>query len=113
MTEYERGRQVGVQGFTDAILHGDEAHRQWLRDAAEAFIADTPLPVMNRAVQRGTDREAGVREGIEMAAQWHASEAARMDDERSEYLSGKAFEHRKHAAAIRSLLPAAPKDLGG
>lgn len=30
--------------FLPAILHGDEQHQQWLKDAVEAFIAGTPIP---------------------------------------------------------------------
>jgi hypothetical protein len=33
-----------LRQFAEAILHGDERHRQWLKDAAEAFIAGNPIP---------------------------------------------------------------------
>lgn len=33
-----------VRAFAAYILHGDEHHRAWLLAAAEAFIADEPLP---------------------------------------------------------------------
>src|SRR5690242_9315440 len=33
-----------IRAFAKAILHGDDEHREWLTEAAEAFIAGTPLP---------------------------------------------------------------------
>lgn len=33
-----------VRAFATAILHGSEAHREWLLAAAEAFLASKPLP---------------------------------------------------------------------
>lgn len=33
-----------VRKFARAILHGDEVHKEWLLEAAEAFIAGEPLP---------------------------------------------------------------------
>jgi hypothetical protein len=33
-----------VRAFAKAVLHGDDAHRAWLLEAAEAFIAGKPLP---------------------------------------------------------------------
>lgn len=33
-----------VREFATAILHGDDEHRAWLLEAAEAFIAGHPLP---------------------------------------------------------------------
>lgn len=41
MTEDEKNR---VNDFAEAILHGDEHHRNWLLAAAEAFTEDKPLP---------------------------------------------------------------------
>lgn len=38
-----------VQRFAEAILHGDDAHRQWLRDAAAAFNEGKPLPEIRGA----------------------------------------------------------------
>lgn len=35
---------LGVREFANAILHGDDEHRAWLLEAAEAFIAGTSLP---------------------------------------------------------------------
>jgi hypothetical protein len=33
-----------IRAFAKAILHGDDEHREWLMEAAEAFIAQSPLP---------------------------------------------------------------------
>jgi len=33
-----------VSDFAEAILHGSDEHRQWLRNAAKAFIAGNPIP---------------------------------------------------------------------
>ena len=30
--------------FLPAILHGDDEHQEWLREAVEAFIAHKPIP---------------------------------------------------------------------
>jgi hypothetical protein len=40
----EQREAAAVTAFATAILHGDEKHRQWLKDAAEAFVAGRPLP---------------------------------------------------------------------
>lgn len=40
----ENERMRGVRQFAEAILHGDEIHRAWLKEAAEAWIAGKPLP---------------------------------------------------------------------
>ena len=42
MSEY--AWQIAVKNFARAILHGDEIHRQWLLDAADAFIKGRHLP---------------------------------------------------------------------
>jgi hypothetical protein len=36
--------QRALRRFTAEIMHGDEVHRQWLREAVEAFIAGQPVP---------------------------------------------------------------------
>lgn len=33
-----------VMGFARAVLHGDDVHRAWLLEAAEAYVAGKPLP---------------------------------------------------------------------
>ncbi len=33
-----------IRAFAKAILHGDKAHKDWLIEAAEAFIADKKPP---------------------------------------------------------------------
>jgi len=33
-----------IRSFARAILHGDEVHRAWLVEAAEAFIEGKPMP---------------------------------------------------------------------
>jgi hypothetical protein len=33
-----------LRAFTQAILHGDDVHRAWLVQAAEAYIAGGPMP---------------------------------------------------------------------
>lgn len=35
---------LAVLEFAEAIMHGDAEHRRWLRAAAEAFVAEKPLP---------------------------------------------------------------------
>lgn len=35
---------VAVHNFARAILHGDEEHRAWLLDAADAFVDGRALP---------------------------------------------------------------------
>jgi hypothetical protein len=34
----------GITAFATAILHGDDVHRKWLMDAAQAFIDGIPIP---------------------------------------------------------------------
>jgi hypothetical protein len=33
-----------VRAFAKAVLHGDDEHKAWLMEAAEAFISNKPLP---------------------------------------------------------------------
>jgi len=33
-----------IRMFVEAILHGDDDHRMWLKEAGEAFINGTPMP---------------------------------------------------------------------
>lgn len=33
-----------VAGFAEAILHGDQAHREWLQEAAQCWMDGKPLP---------------------------------------------------------------------
>jgi hypothetical protein len=42
-TELER-LMGEVRAFAKAVLHGDDEHKAWLLEAAEAFIAGEPLP---------------------------------------------------------------------
>lgn len=37
-------RNTGIRQFALAILHGDNDHREWLLEAAEAFITGKPMP---------------------------------------------------------------------
>jgi hypothetical protein len=37
-------RKQVIADFVCAILHGDEVHRAWLRDAGDAFITGKPIP---------------------------------------------------------------------
>ncbi len=39
-----RGDHRGIREFATAILHGDQAHKDWLLDAAEAFVAGKRVP---------------------------------------------------------------------
>jgi hypothetical protein len=39
-----RGDHRGIWEFATAILHGDQAHKDWLLDAAEAFVAGKSVP---------------------------------------------------------------------
>lgn len=50
-------RRDAVINFARAILHGDEMHRQWLQDAATAFIAGEPLPSPRSSAARREERE--------------------------------------------------------
>lgn len=36
--------KLAIREFANAILHGDDEHRQWLLDAAECFIAGEVMP---------------------------------------------------------------------
>lgn len=38
------GWRAKVKQFAEAILHGDEVHRAWLLEAADAFVSGRPLP---------------------------------------------------------------------
>ncbi len=38
------GWQYAIADFVNAILHGDDVHKDWLREAGEAFILRKPLP---------------------------------------------------------------------
>jgi hypothetical protein len=42
--EVDYQRRVIVEEFTLAILHGNDEHQDWLRDAAQAFIDREPIP---------------------------------------------------------------------
>jgi len=42
--DHEEVRRRTVQEFTTNILHGDDEHRQWLLEAAGAFINRRPIP---------------------------------------------------------------------
>jgi hypothetical protein len=33
-----------IRVFARAILHGDDVHKEWLLEAAEAFIKNEPMP---------------------------------------------------------------------
>lgn len=35
---------AAIRAFAYAILHGDDEHRAWLIEAAEAFIVNDPIP---------------------------------------------------------------------
>jgi hypothetical protein len=43
-SEIEHYAKLKVSQFADAILHGDDEHRQWLLEAAEAFNGGLPMP---------------------------------------------------------------------
>ena len=36
-----------IRDFAELILHGDDAHRAWLKEAAEAYIRGEELPPPN------------------------------------------------------------------
>jgi len=36
--------RAAVMQFADAILHGSHDHRDWLLEAAEAFVENRPMP---------------------------------------------------------------------
>lgn len=40
----EPSASEAVMAFAKAVLHGDDAHRRWLLDAADAFVNRRPLP---------------------------------------------------------------------
>lgn len=44
LAEAEEWSKRTVQDFAEAILHGDEKHRAWLIDAAEAWVAGRGMP---------------------------------------------------------------------
>lgn len=37
-------KRLVIQGFVDAILHGDFEHRSWLQSAGEAYITGKAIP---------------------------------------------------------------------
>lgn len=37
-----------VISFARAVQHGDDEHRRWLMEAAEAFVAGKPLPAVRQ-----------------------------------------------------------------
>jgi hypothetical protein len=41
---HPKQRAAHIRHFTQAILHGDDEHRAWLQEAAEAFIEGRELP---------------------------------------------------------------------
>ncbi len=45
LDEISRCSEGEVLEFAKAILHGDEVHRAWLLEAAEAFVSGKPLPL--------------------------------------------------------------------
>jgi hypothetical protein len=51
---YEMFRR-NVLSFAQAILHGDDEHKAWLMEAAEAFASYKPLPPTRG---KGTDARA-------------------------------------------------------
>jgi hypothetical protein len=54
------GENDRLLGFVEQILHGDDNHRAWLKDAARAFLAGLPVPVPYPAPEPDTkwDRDA-------------------------------------------------------
>jgi hypothetical protein len=52
-----------IERFTEAILHGDEAHRDWLRRAAKAFISGQSIP--SATTDRKTASSAVVLQDLE------------------------------------------------
>ncbi len=46
--ENERLRSAlanSVNAFTEAVLHGSEEHKQWLREAADDFVCGRPIRI--------------------------------------------------------------------
>jgi hypothetical protein len=41
---YVRSLERRIDSLFDAIAHGDEAHRAWLREAIEAHFSGKPVP---------------------------------------------------------------------
>jgi hypothetical protein len=79
--------------FARAVLHGDEEHRAWLMEAAEAFVEGRPLPAVR--ADTTSPRRPGGAEAMREAA-------AKVADGLKPY-----HFHFETAAAIRSLpLPA-------
>ena len=58
-------RAETARQFTEAIVHGDDEHRAWLREAAEAFIAGAPMPPPRSRLRpptaTGVDRDIAQR----------------------------------------------------
>jgi hypothetical protein len=41
---HPKQRAAHIRSFTQAIMHGDDEHRAWLKEAAEAFLEGRELP---------------------------------------------------------------------
>ena len=44
ITHQRDSRGCAILAFAEAILHGDDTHRAWLRKAAQNWIEGEPLP---------------------------------------------------------------------
>lgn len=100
----------------DAIKHGDEVHRDWLREAIANHFSGKPVPPPRAA--NPSAREQGRREGIEMAGARLDQEAKWYEDRISNYTNEKTRESFRAAATdyetaatiVRAISPAPPPE---
>jgi hypothetical protein len=68
-----------VRAFAKAVLHGDDEHKAWLLEAAEAFIAGNPSPAPRGKGTQQPDAEPDAREALRLARPY----VAHHDDNKS------------------------------
>lgn len=91
----------GVIAFCEAILHGDEDHRRWLREAAQCFAEGRPLPApYGKGLTEKKIEEAEAR-GMERAERI-AGQKSLMLPHQSDFDRGYANGRSDAAAAIRT-----------
>lgn len=78
--------RVGLREFAKAILHGDDDHRAWLTEAAEAFISGDPMPPPRgkgtspaHSLDKAVTRE-GLDTALRLVLQVHALSALTRDE---------------------------------
>lgn len=96
-----------LREFTRAILHGDEAHKAWLREAVECFIAGQPLPAPAGLGQvryaRATDLIGrAMKHGVNGADMYDADAATNLGRQMRAFLSSSDHEAQLYLDVVKT-----------